>query len=187
MILFFKTNHQNANIYIAIVLFNINYMQNTNLILQAKNILGFEYNPEDPGLQGSLFERIIKEYPDLPDGKQSLRIDLSRYLVLLYSQFTIRCEPELSQAEQFQCLRFLARVNERIEYGNFEMNYNERLFRYKTSQSFPGVRDASPAIAYMATLHEKLIRQLFKVNIRELDDDDYFNRQVDAVLSTENK
>ena len=61
---------------------------------------------------------------------------MQRRLVIIYSD-----DPNLrvKVENKIKALRFLARANELLVFGNIEMNFEEYNFRFKTIQDFQGI------------------------------------------------
>ena len=110
----------------------------------------------------------------LPNSATSCRkivVDCKRYLVIIYS--TDKNAKVDGDDLKKLALRFITKANDLLSFGNIEMNYETGEFRFKTSQSLPGVADARAVIQYMLETQDlvlvNLIKGVEKLNARQDD------------------
>ncbi|CAG9328058.1 unnamed protein product [Blepharisma stoltei] len=138
-------------------------MDKSDLLGQCIDVLGSQ--PHEIRENESCHEININ-LPDLPECNRKMLIESRRNLVIIYSQ----CKSIRAQTDEQKknCLRFISKANEGISFGNVELNYDSGEFRYKTSQAFPGVRDARPVIAFMLEQQNINFQRLVEVLPRML-------------------
>lgn len=119
-------------------------MSDSELLNQCIDVLGA--TPHEIRLTENGHEVLINQI-NVEGATRKFIIESKRNLVLIHSQgrYMIAKDDTVKK----NCLKFMAKTNESLFFGNIEMNYDSGEFRFKTSQAFPGVRDARPVIAFM--------------------------------------
>ena len=87
-----------------------------------------------------------------------VKVDVNKQIVMIYSSipgFTVTGKDLVKKL-----VRFIARVNELLYFGNLEYNFETGEVRYKTSQIFQGVTSPDNSIRFLLDQHKDNFPQL---------------------------
>lgn len=90
---------------------------------------------------------------NLPGRHTEVKVDIQRHIVVIYSNV-----PELrvtGKENTKRLVRFMARVNELLYFGNLEYNFETGEVRYKTSQIFQGIASPDNSIRFLLEQHRE--------------------------------
>ena len=89
--------------------------------------------------------------PDQHGRKTEVKVDLQKQIVMVYSSIP---NFQISGKEKIKRLvKFMAKVNEQLYFGNLEFNFETAETRYKTSQIFQGISDPRNSIRFLLQQH----------------------------------
>lgn len=106
-----------------------------------------------PEASPNFFPEQYKGEFNLAGRHTEVRVDVQKHIVVIYSNvpgFTITGKDPTKRL-----VRFMARVNEMLYFGNLEYNFETGEVRYKTSQIFQGIANPENSIRFLLEQHKE--------------------------------